>query len=603
MNRRTLLVSAGALAASPHLGLAAAASEPFKAGVTRVRPGDAAWPGPGEWDRLKQRVGGRLIKVRSPLTECVADPAGAACGEFFHNLHNPFYVGDDVGLTQTLGWTDAWTSSPSVWAVAARSSADVAAAVDFARRHRLRLVVKGGGHSFLGTSNAPDSLLIWTRPMSATQLHDAFVARGCAGRIAPQPAVSVGAGAMWIQAYDAVTTRGGRYVQGGGCTTVGVAGLVQGGGFGSFSKGYGTAAASLLEAEIVTADGVVRIANPCTNPDLFWAIKGGGGGTFGVITRLTLRTHALPPWFGSVQAQISATSDAAFRRLVERIMSFYRTSLLNPHWGDQITFGYGRRVSFSMLFQGIDQAEAERTWRPFFDWVDAAPSDYSLVKPTIHAVPARRFWDASFLKADSPGVALPDDRPGAPPENYYWAGDAVGVGSVVHAYQSAWLPSALLEPDRIGELADSLVKAAMTWNVALHCSKGIAGAAPDTVAAVKDTATNPAVLEAFALAISGSGGPPAYPGIVGHEAGLADQGHFAQRVAAAMAPIKRLLAAPASYVAESDYFEADWRTAYWGSNAARLEAIKERYDPGGLFFVHHGVGSERWSSDGFTRLA
>jgi hypothetical protein len=222
------------------------------------------------------------------LTECVADPAGAACGAFFRNLHNPFYIGDDVGLTQTLGWTDAWTSSPSVWAVAARSSADVAAAVDFARRHRLRLVVKGGGHSFLGTSNAPDSLLIWTRPMNAIQLHDAFVARGCGGRIAPRHAVSVCAGAMWIQAYDAVTTRGGRYVQGGGCTTVGVAGLVQGGGFGSFSKGYGTAAASLLEAEVVTADGAVRIANPCANPDLFWAIKGGGGGTFGVITRLTL---------------------------------------------------------------------------------------------------------------------------------------------------------------------------------------------------------------------------------------------------------------------------------------------------------------------------
>jgi FAD/FMN-containing dehydrogenase len=407
---------------------------------------------------------------------------------------------------------------------------------------------------------------------------------------------------MWIQAYDAVTTKGGRFVQGGGCTTVGVAGLVQGGGFGSFSKGYGTAAASLLEAEIVTADGAVRIANPRTNSDLFWAIKGGGGGTFGVITRLTLRTHVLPPFFGSVQMEVSANSDAAFRRLVERIMSFYRTNLLNPHWGDQITFGFGRRVSFSMLFQGIDQRAAEETWRPFFDWVTEAGADYAMAKPMIRSVPARYFWDGRLLKT-LPGVVVSDDRPGAPPEDIYWTGDAVGVGSVVHAYQSAWLPSALLEPDRMAALVDALVKAAMTWNVALHCSKGIAGAAPDTVAAVKDTATNPAVLEAFALAISGSGGPPAYPGIVGHEAGLADPGHFARRVGDAMAPIKRLLAAPASYVAESDYFETDWRTAYWGSNAARLEAIKERYDPGGLFFVHHGVGSEHWSSDGFTRLA
>src|ERR1700738_2376035 len=97
-----------------------------------------------------------------------------------------------------------------------------------------------------------------------------------------------------MQVYDAVTTRGGRYVQGGGCATVGVAGLIQSGGFGSFSKNYGMAAAALLEAEIVTADGAVRTANACTNPDLFWAIKGGGGGSFGVVTKLTLRTRDLP---------------------------------------------------------------------------------------------------------------------------------------------------------------------------------------------------------------------------------------------------------------------------------------------------------------------
>ena len=64
---------------------------------------------------------------------------------------------------------------------------------------------------------------------------------------------------------------------------------MQSGGFGSFSKDYGMAAASLLEAEIVTADGEVRIANACTNPDLFWGLKGGGGGSLGVVTRLTLR--------------------------------------------------------------------------------------------------------------------------------------------------------------------------------------------------------------------------------------------------------------------------------------------------------------------------
>lgn len=117
--------------------------------------------------------------------------------------------------------------------------ADVVAAVNFAREHNLRLVIKGRGHSYQGTSCATDSLLIWTREMKHVAVQEAFVGRGCEGKQTPQPAVTVGAGALWRDAYDAVTTRGGRYVQGGGCLTVGVAGLVQSGGFGGFSKNYG----------------------------------------------------------------------------------------------------------------------------------------------------------------------------------------------------------------------------------------------------------------------------------------------------------------------------------------------------------------------------
>ena len=154
---------------------------------------------------------------------------------------------------------------------------------------------------------------------------------------------------------------------------MGVAGLIQSGGFGSFSKAYGMAAASLLEAEIVTADGAVRIANACTNPDLFWAIKGGGGGSLGVVTRLTLRTHSLPEFFGVVITTIKATSDAAFRRLIGEIVSFYSANLLNPHWGEQIVFRPGNVLAIAMVFQGLDQQRAETIWRPFFEWLAASP--------------------------------------------------------------------------------------------------------------------------------------------------------------------------------------------------------------------------------------
>ena len=284
--------------------------------------------------------------------------------------------------------------------------------------------------------------------MNAVTVHDAFIGAGCAGRHEPQQAVTVEAGAIWGHVYDAVTTRAGRYVQGGGCLTVGVAGLIQSGGFGSFSKAYGMAAASLLEAEIVTADGAVRIANACINPDLFWGLKGGGGGSLGVVTRLTLRTHDLPNFVGAVNMTIKAASDAAFRRLIGRIVRFYSHRLFNMRWGEQIVFRPGNVLVIAMVFQGLDQQQAEAIWRPFLDWLAGAPQDFSILSaPWIVAVPARRFWDPGFLK-EVPGVALADDRPGAPEANVFWAANREEAGQVLHGYQSAWLPASLLQPDR-----------------------------------------------------------------------------------------------------------------------------------------------------------
>ncbi len=234
MHRRTFLTLSGLALFLPRWPLSVLARKRFR----RVRPSDAEWPSAAAWKRLNDEVEGNLIPVEFPLAACVKDIESAACNELLSDLKNPYFVGDQPGLTQTLGWVDAWFTKPSVYAMAAKNANHISAAVNFAREHNLRLVIKGGGHSYQGTSNAPDSLLVWTRQMHDITMHDGFVPRGCEKKLKPQRAVSCGSGAVWTQAYDSVTTKGGAYVQGGGCTTVGVAGLVQSGGFGNFSKHY-----------------------------------------------------------------------------------------------------------------------------------------------------------------------------------------------------------------------------------------------------------------------------------------------------------------------------------------------------------------------------
>ncbi len=626
-DRRAILKVAGSLIILPVVPRRLLADS---TSTHRVRPSDAAWPSRAAWQRLSDEVGGNLLPVHFPLDVLRAAPGSAAADQLLKELKNPYWIADQPGLTETLGWVDAWATQRSVYAVAARNAGDIAATVNFARDNNLRLVVKGRGHSYLGASNAPDSLMIWTRHMTDIEMHPAFVPQGCEGRVAPQPAVTMGAGTHWMQAYQAVTTQGGRYVQGGGCTTVGVAGLILGGGFGSYSKRYGTAAASLLEAEVVTADGQVRTANACMNPDLFWALKGGGGGTFGVVSKLTARTHGLPEYFGQANFNVKAPSDEAYRGLIRAFVSFYAEHLFNQHWGEQAHVRRQNILEIRMASQGLDREQSKRVWEPFLDWVKQSPNGYSIsgpAGPVITGFPARRMWDAQWLGEHWPEVVWPrngnpllatwddilvhvmhqpifsqDGRPGAMPSDVWWDGDGGQVGWYIWGYESLWLPASLLANGSRQRLADALFTGSRHADIELHFNKGLAGAPPEAIAAAKDTAMNPAVLTAFALAIVANGEGPAYPGAPGHEPDVIKGRTAAKAIGQSVAQLRAVVGEGGSYVNETNYFEKEWQRAFWGDNYSRLAEIKQKYDPDGLFVVHNGVGSEGWSRDGFTKL-
>ena len=547
------------------------------------------WPGEADWAQLKRAVDGRLGPITQPDFD---DPAA------HKSLCDPFYLGDQPGLTQNSGWLDAWRSSPSANVVAAQSASDVSAAIRFARANNVRLVVKGGGHSFLGTSSAPDSLLIWTRPMTAITVHDAFSPQGAGGE--PVPAVSAGAGCIWLHAYHAVTDGAERYVQGGSCTTVGIPGLVLGGGFSTFSKAYGTAACSLLEAEIVTADGQTRIVNQAREPDLFWALKGGGGGTFGVVTRVTLATHELPATFGAVTLDLQALSDEAYRRLLARFVDLYATNLCNPHWGERVFIRPDNRLQIEMMFQGLTRDEALTAWKPLIDFANASAEYMGQDALSVRDFPARYYWDAESYRRYAPSAVVFNSQPGASPTDFCWTGDSNLAGAFWYAYTSAWMPASLLKARNQPRLVDAWFAASRHFGVEVAFNKGLAGSPAAAIEAARDTAMNPDVVDAFALAMIGFYGPPAFPGFPAPD--LVVAGAYRSRVQAAMAALRIAAPETGAYVNECDYFQADWQKAFWGPNYPRLLQIKRRYDPDGIFFGHHDVGSEDWSEDGFTRL-
>jgi hypothetical protein len=195
---------------------------------------------------------------------------------------------------------------------------------------------------------------------------------------------------------------------------------------------------------------------------------------------------------------VKAASDDAFRRLLRQFVSFYCDQLFNDHWGEQAHVNGNNSLDISMVSHGLDTAQAKKIWQPFLDWLAASPNVYTLKEPPIiGSIPARGWWDPQWRQQHHHAVFVADSRPGAGPNNVWWTGDGGQVGQFLYGFESLWLPGSLLNADSQERLVNALFASSRHWDVELHFNKGLAGAPTDAIAAARDTAMNPCVLDAF----------------------------------------------------------------------------------------------------------
>jgi FAD/FMN-containing dehydrogenase len=567
----------------------------------RCLPSQPCWPSEKDWHQLKIKLKGKLVKPKLGIADCYTDANSQECSNALKDIKNPFYLESIPGGLQSQGMLNAWDGKASNYAIEAENTQDVIEGINFARNHNLRLVIKGTGHDYLGRSSAPDSLLIWTHKMRDITLQDHFIAQGC-GKNTATPAVTVGAGTRWIETYQKVTTQHHRYVQGGGCTSVGAAGgFTQGGGFGSFSKQFGTGAGGILEVELVTADGKKVIANACQNTDLFWAVRGGGAGTYGVVTKMTLLTHDLPQNFGVYKGTITANNDDSYKKLIKKIALFFREHLNNPNWGEQITFTPNNQVEMALVFQGLTKRDVARLWAPFQDWLSAHPTEFKQQISLIE-IPGNKLFDYHYLKKHHPTFITLDDRKNAPKGQFWWASNSIEIYRYWYAYRSWWLDKTVFDDQHLDTFVSHLFQASRFARVGFHINKGLSGASPEAIQRSSQTSMNPSVYQSPALVIIADGTNQQFMGIKNHAVNTTTAETSKHRIDKAMALIMSLSPNSGAYVNEADFFQKNWQQAFWGKHYKKLLALKKHYDPQGLFYCHHCVGSEYWTENGMCRI-
>ncbi|WP_330345040.1 FAD-binding oxidoreductase [Streptomyces longwoodensis] len=522
MERRTFIGGAAALTAAMTAGCKggdSTGSGPAGGGTPSGTPGGSGSAGgitaltasgataPANWSALAHDLDGALVRP------------GDASWKTAHQLYNTRFDGLKPAAV-------AYVAHPD----------DIRTALSFARAHGTKVAIRNGGHSYAGWSSGDGRLIVDVSRLSRV-------------RVSGSEAV-VGAGAKLIDVYRALAAKGVT-IPAGSCPTVGVSGLVLGGGHGVVSRAYGLTCDSLTQATLITADGKQLVANATQNKDLFWALRGAGNGTFGVVTELRFRTHPAPqavtgyltwPW-SRAAAVVRAWQEWGPAQPDEIWSSLHLEN--TPGGTPKVSVAAFSIGTYGQLQNAVDRLA---------DRVGAPAASVSLRRRSYEQAMEAYAGCSSF--ASDAQCHLPGSTPGRSPQG--------ALGRETYAARSDFFDRSL---------------SAAGIQALLAQVKGVRGGGGSIALTALGGAVNRVAPTATAFVHRRSRMLAQY--LVSWKAGTA--GTSAQSWLASAHGAMKPYASGAAYQNYTDPTLTDWKKAYYGDAATRLTQLKKQYDPNRFF--------------------
>ncbi|KAI1807546.1 FAD-binding domain-containing protein [Daldinia bambusicola] len=548
----------------------------------KVFPGDRDWPSVAEWARLNRTLGGALLRPSPAAAACYQGPDydPERCQYLVTNASSSHFWLDDplVALTEwSQGATCALALDPQgnctrggfpEYVVNATTVKHIQAAVNFARNKGIRLVIKNTGHDFGGRSVGAGSLSIWTHHLKAMELISSYKLRPYNGM-----AVHFGAGVESWEEKNFMAAFNVTVVSPGCGTVGGVGGWMSSGGHTTLTSKVGLGADQVLSLGVVTASGRFVTANPYTNQDLFFALRGGGGGTYGVVTSAIMKAY--PP-INVTSSSLSLTVSPS-------------SNTTNPTPGmltDPEMFWRGVGTYYRFAAKVLDAGGYG------FSYIYPLPNNsfrFTTSSSFIDVTPAfaREFMQP--LYDDLRGLGINITNPPLPFTSLYGQpSSGIGPSPGNTRYRSRLLPRENWDDDAL-------------WNQTMRAIRTATEAGFERGFYFHGTLASPTE-DVAGWPGAGNAVNPAWRRNRMH-AMLMDAAP-AQSTArdAVMRGYVDLLreAAPGAgaYMNEGDPGEPEWQQAFYGENYPRLLRIKRRRDPWGLFWAPTTVGSEGWAVRG-----